>query len=163
MGDGYEPVSAIADRYEGTINAWNGYWGTRSDVLVAINGSYYDLETGVAEDGLVQSGWYASQFNDLGGTSGLAWKSDRSLFIGACVYHREGSQFTRNVTEGSSLPVDGVNRKVRNGEVILLTPQFGTRSFGADPEPHMCSYAALMKPANSGWGLIGRDLSSGWN
>jgi len=132
VGEGYEPLSAIANRYEDTINAWSGYWGTRSDVLVAINGSYYDLETGVAEDGVIQSGWYASQFNDLGGTSGLAWKRDRSLFVGSCVYHREGSQFVRNVTEGVSLPLDGVNHKMRNGEIILLTPQFGTRSYGGD-------------------------------
>lgn len=132
VGDGFETVSAIANRYEGTINTWNGYWGTRSDVLVAINGSYYDLETGVAEDGVIQSGWYASQFNDLGGTSGLAWKRDRSLFIGSCVYHRDGTQFVHNVTEGTHLSIDGVNREVRKGEIALLTPQFGTRSFGGN-------------------------------
>lgn len=132
VGEGFETVSAIANRYEDTINTWNSYWGTRSDVLVAINGSYYDLETGVAGDGVIQSGWYASQFNDLGGTSGLAWKRDRSVFIGSCVYHRNGSQFVRNVTEGIRLPIDGVNRKVRNGEIILLTPQFGTHSYGGD-------------------------------
>ena len=37
---------------------------------------------------MVQSGWYAKRFDDLGGGSGFAWKLDRSAFIGECVDHR---------------------------------------------------------------------------
>lgn len=157
VGDGFETVSGITDRYEDTISTWKGYWGTRSDVVAAINGSYYDLETGIADDGVIQSGWYISQFHDLGGLSGLVWKSDRSLFIGSCVYHREGTQFVRNVTEGTKLPFDGVNRAVRKGEVILLTPQHGTRSFGGDFTEvliEMTQPAGLLPGSKSSVGVV---------
>lgn len=157
VGDGFETVSSIANRYDGTINTWNGYWGTRSDVVAAINGSYFDLETGIADDGVIQSGWYVSQFHDLGGLSGLVWKNDRSLFIGSCVYHREGSQFIRNVTEGTELALDGLNRNVRKGEVILLTPQFGTRSFGGSFTEvliEMTQPAGLLPGSKSSIGVV---------
>ena len=142
--EGYETVSGIAQDYEDTLNAWGGYWGNRSDVVVAINGSYFDLENGIAKDGLIQSGWYAHKFNDLGGSTGLAWKEDRSLFIGACAYHTDRVMFFKNVTTGKKFPVDRINNEVREDQIMLLTPQFGEKSFG---EGHTEVLIEMMQPA----------------
>jgi hypothetical protein len=128
--EGHEAVSGIAERYEDTINTWGGYWGNRSDVVVAINGSYFDLESGIAGDGLIQSGWYAHLFNNLGGTTGLAWKQDRSLFIGSCAHYNDRVMYLRNITTGKKFPLNKINNEVREDQIMLLTPQFGERSFG---------------------------------
>jgi hypothetical protein len=130
--EGYEAVSGIAERYEDALNTWGGYWGNRSDVVVAINGSYFDLESGIAPDGLIQSGWYAHMYNDLGGSTGLAWKYDRSIFIGSCAYHNDRIMNFTNLTTGGKHPINKINNEVREDQIILLTPQFGERSFGSD-------------------------------
>src|SRR3990170_4304322 len=84
---GRETVSSQSARYDQAINFWGQSWGSRNDVIVAINGSFEELEADVPASGQIHSGWYAKQFDDLGGGSGFSWKLDRSAFIGQCVYH----------------------------------------------------------------------------
>ena len=50
-------VREIAERAQGTLTAWKGGWGTRSDVAVAINGAFFNTETGELSAGMVESGW----------------------------------------------------------------------------------------------------------
>jgi hypothetical protein len=161
--EGHEAVRGIAARYEDTLNTWNGHWGTRSDVVVAINGSYYDMQSGIAEDGLIQSGWYVSKYNDLGGSTGLAWKSDRSLFMGVCAHHQESKQFITNFTTGKRLPLDRINHEVREDQIMLLTPQFGPRSFGeghTEVLVEMTEPAGLLPGSKSAVGIV-RDVYDG--
>jgi hypothetical protein len=162
--EGYQTVSGIAERSEDTINAWGGYWGNRSDVIVAINGSYFDLESGIAKDGLIQSGWYAYMFNDLGGSTGLAWKQDRSLFVGACAYHNDRVMYFRNITTGNKFPVDRINNEVREDQIMLLTPQFGERSFGrghAEVLIEMTRPAGMLPGKESAVGIVREVLDDG--
>lgn len=158
--EGYQTVSGIAEHYEDTLNTWDGHWGPRSDVIVAMNGSYFDLESGVAEDGLIQSGWYVSQYNDVGGSSGLAWKEDRSIFIGECAYHSPKNQFVRNISTGKRFPLDKINHKVREDQIMLLTPQFGPLSFGSGHTEvlvEMTQPAGLLADGESAVGVV-RDV-----
>ena len=121
---GKETVSGMAARYDQAINAWGGTWGARNQVVAAINGSFFEMDTGVS-DGVIQSGWYVKQYNDLGGGSGFAWKQDRSAFIGECIHHRPEKQVLTNLSRGNTLIFDGVNLPHnKNHMPIIYTPQF---------------------------------------
>ena len=97
LSEGKETVSSMFARYDQALNFWGGSanppnWGMRNQAVVAINGSYYDIYTGVPQGGQVQAGWYAKRYDDLGGWSGFTWKLDRSALIGECVDHSTDRQ-----------------------------------------------------------------------
>ena len=132
---GKESVSQMAARYNQAINYWGQApltptWGSRNDVIVAINGSYYDIPSGNPWSGMVQSGWYAKRFDDLGGSSGFAWKLDRSAFIGECVDHPGDSDDQPDwkqlitYTDGFSQTFQGINITRTNHTLIVFTPQY---------------------------------------
>jgi len=99
-------------------------------VIVAINGSYYDIPSGNPWSGMVHSGWYAKRFDDLGGSSGFAWKLDRSAFIGECVDHPGTEDTDPNwkqlitYTDGYSQTFQGINITRTNWTRVLFTPQY---------------------------------------
>jgi len=127
--DGLETVAQMAIRYDGSLSTWENSWGARNEVLVAINGSFHDTETGRPFGGFMQSGWYVRRYDHLGGPSGLTWTRDRELFLGGCLSHPEDDQRLINLTRGTSLRLGGLNR--RGGEeVLLLTPHFDPFSPG---------------------------------
>lgn len=153
LSGGVETVSGMAQRYEQSLSAWAAPtsdqdpslspisdrprpadpvfkpWGARNDVVIAINGTFYNTETGVTSGGLVHSGWYAKAFPDHGGGSGFAWGWDRSAFIGECVFHPQSRQRLTNLTTGKSIEIDDINFRERGQKTILFTPQFDTESF----------------------------------
>jgi hypothetical protein len=132
---GKESVSQMASRYDQAINYWGQApltptWGSRNNVVVAINGSYYDVPSGNPWSGMVHSGWYAKRFDDLGGSSGFAWKLDRSAFIGECVDHPGDSDLDPDwkqlitYTDGYSQTFQGINITRTNHTRVLFTPQY---------------------------------------
>jgi hypothetical protein len=134
---GKESVSQMASRYDQAIGYWGQSpltptWGSRNDVIVAINGSYFDIPSGNPWSGMVQSGWYAKRFDDLGGSSGFAWKLDRSAFIGECVDHPGTNDTDTNwkqlitYTDGYSQTFQGINITRTNHTRVLFTPQYDT-------------------------------------
>ena len=66
---GLETVRGMAARYDDAISFWGQTWGNRSNILIAVNGSYFG-GSDTPENGMVQSGWYAKRFTDLGGGHG---------------------------------------------------------------------------------------------
>jgi hypothetical protein len=128
LSGGTETVSGMASRYDGAINYWDQIWGNSNQVVVAINGFYYDWFSGVPQQGQVHSGWYAKLFDECqSGTvsgSGLSWKLDRSLFIGESstnpkreiLYYRDNSVFYQEF--------GGINVPRGEDQFILYTPQF---------------------------------------
>ena len=177
LSGGMETVGDMANRYEQSISAWAPSqedsesfhfplrrqskpsepvyqpWGSRNDVVVAINGTFYYTDTGVTIGGFLHSGWYAKPFGNLGGGSGFAWGQDRSTFIGECVYHPPHKQLITNLSTGRTLQFDGINFPRDGQRVILYTPQFDrdsqqgenntevlielTRTLGIRPYPDM--------------------------
>jgi hypothetical protein len=125
IGAGKETVSQIAPRYEQAINTWGGTWGSRNHVVVAINGSFYNTSTGVPRSGIVHSGVYTKWYGNLGGSSGFAWTLDRQAFIGQCVYHRPEKQVLTYLASGTTQPINGVDVRGENDDLILLTPDSG--------------------------------------
>ena len=128
LARGLEPVSQMAARYDQAINYWGQApytptWGSRNDVVVAINGSYYSFTTTLIQSGMVQSGWYVKRFDNLGGGSGFAWKLNRSAFIGECVKHLPDKQLVKyadNVTQ----QIQGINVERTDDTLIVYTPQY---------------------------------------
>jgi hypothetical protein len=128
LARGLEPVSQMAARYDQAINYWGQApytptWGSRNDVVVAINGSYYSFTTTLIQSGMVQSGWYVKRFDDLGGGSGFAWKLNRSAFIGECVLHRPDRQLV-SYADHVTQPFQGINVKRTDDTLIVYTPQY---------------------------------------
>jgi hypothetical protein len=127
-----ESVSQMASRYDQAINYWGQApltptWGSRSNVIVAINGSYFDKVSGNPWSGMVQSGWYAKRFDDLGGSSGFGWKLDRSAFIGECVYHRPEKQLI-TYSDAYSQTFKGINITRTTDSLVVFTPHFDTNT-----------------------------------
>jgi hypothetical protein len=124
LSGGSETVREQAARYDQALNAWGGEWGERNRVVVAINGSFFDTETGVPWSGQLQSGWYAKRFSDRQNSSGFVWTRERQAFVGACVVHRPGRQVVTLSRTGETFPFDGINVPRGENDLILYTPQY---------------------------------------
>lgn len=92
-----QKVTSMAAIYDEAINYWGQSWGQRNHVVAAINGGFFDLNSGLIQGGQIQDGWYAKRFGDYGsnggGGSGFAWKLDHSVFMGQCVNHVPAKQY----------------------------------------------------------------------
>jgi len=128
ISGGTERVSDMFRRYDQTINYWNGKWGNRNKVIAAINGFFFDKDTGIPWQGQVQSGWYVKRFDDFESGSGIAWKMDRNIFIGGCVVHRPAKQFAIFFPGEEKLQIDGINIPRKENSLILYTPQFDSNT-----------------------------------
>ncbi|OGN90849.1 MAG: hypothetical protein A2Y88_00095 [Chloroflexi bacterium RBG_13_48_10] len=133
LTDGREAVSGMVARYDQALNFWGGVikppsWGTRNKVVVAINGSYFDLSNGIPQGGQVQSGWYVKRFDDLGGWGGFAWKLDRSAFIGECIDHIPEKQFVTYPATAIIQLIADVNNPRGANELVIFTPQYNSQT-----------------------------------
>ena len=118
---GTETVSKIAKRYDGAVNAWGGAWSGTNQVWVAINGSYFDMDTGEPFGGIIQSAQYELKYADLHGLSGLMFKQDRSVFVGGCAVYPEEKQRVTNVSTGEWVGIDDINNLSPGDESVLYT------------------------------------------
>jgi uncharacterized protein YraI len=136
LASGRESVSEMFSRYDQAINFWGGGaspidWGMRNQVVVAINGSYFDWNTGEPQGGQVQAGWYAKRYDNFGGWSGFVWKLDRSALIGECVTHLPDRQTVTFMSSGNIQKIEGINKSRGQNAFILYTPQYSD-STGTD-------------------------------
>jgi hypothetical protein len=133
---GRETISAMAARYNQTINYWGENWGNRSRVVVTINGFYFNLGSGRPFSGQVQSGWYAQRFSDYVGDTGFAWTLYRDAFIGKCVFHTPRDQFLTVLRSGETRKIDAINLPRGMDELVLYTSQYdaatGTNNNGVE-------------------------------
>ena len=137
LNGGLETVRQMAERYQGAIGNWNEDWGSRNRVVVAINGSYYNPDTGVPLGGQVHSGWYAKRFEDRQTSASFAWTLERQPFIGGCIAHRPARQVITFLPGGQTLPFSGINVPRLEDQLVLYTPQYGATTQqlpGASPQ-----------------------------
>jgi hypothetical protein len=124
----------MAAREDDSINFWPdledtnalGSWGKRSEVVVAINGSFLE-ERGslLPQNGMVKSGWFLKQFDDYLGWSGFALTLDGNAFIGDCVFQPADKQLIRFST-GLTMEMDGINQAAPDpAETIVYTYHIG--------------------------------------
>jgi hypothetical protein len=129
LARGFESVSGMAGRYDQAINYWGQSWGSRNNVVVAINGMFYDIQTGVPRSGQIQSGWYAKRFDNVSGESGFAWTLNGGAFIGRCVTHPPQKQLIQKISTGESFTFDGINIPRPSDKTILYTPQYDDHTY----------------------------------
>jgi hypothetical protein len=149
LSGAFERMSDQASRYDQALNYWgqggDGAWGGRNRVVVAINGSYFDGYTGIAQQGVFHSSWYAKRFDfcqsgSVSG-SGFAWRLDRTPFIGGPVSHPADKQVVTYITDQALLdpavdlyPLDqtqefqGINVLIEEDQLILYTPQWDSQT-----------------------------------
>ncbi|MEK6587264.1 MAG: phosphodiester glycosidase family protein [Chloroflexota bacterium] len=130
--EGIEGVSGMALRQDNSVIPWDGSWNALGQVVVAINGIFYDPSTGVPETGMIQSGWYIKRFDDLGGGSGCAWKSDASAFIGGCAYHQRDRQLISFINRGTKMEILGINVGQSSDGIVIFTPQYDAHTHTSD-------------------------------
>lgn len=126
--NGRQAVSGMAALYDDSINYWGQSWGSRSHVVAAINGDYFDYGTNLPAGGQISSAWYAKRFGDWGGYSGFAWQLDRDVFIGGCVRHIASKQKVAYPATGHDQNLNNINTARGANELILYTPQFGSNT-----------------------------------
>ena len=169
LSEGLESVKGMVARYNQALNYWGGSsdpptWGIRNQVVVGINGSYFDYETGIPQGGQVQSGWYTKRYDDYGGWSGFAWKLDRSAFIGECVYHRPEKQLVSYPATAATQQIAGVNTPRGTNQLILFTPQYnsqtGTDDSGVEVLVEMVRPTMILPTPNYASGVV-RQISVG--
>ena len=132
LSGGLETVREQALRYDQAINYWSESWGARNQVVVAINGSFYDPDTGIPWSGMLHSGWYAKRFEDRQNASGFAWTLGRQAFVGGCVMHRAGKQLITFLSDNEMLNFNGINIIRGKNELIIYTPQYDASTLTGD-------------------------------
>jgi hypothetical protein len=160
---GRETVSGMVQRYDGAINSWGREWGNTNEVVVAINGSYFDLDTGVPESGVIHSGSYAKRFDDLGGGSGFIWRMDRSAHIGQCVDHPPERQLLTLIESSQEMEIAGINVRPRTDELVMFTPEGSPWTLGgSDVEVlvELLSAPAILFPPRMSIGVV-REIREG--
>lgn len=135
LSHGRETVREIANRYDDTLGYWGEKWGVRNKVVVAINGYYFNQETGLPWRGQVQSGWYIKRFDNFESGSGIVWKLNGDIFIGGCVSHPASKQLL-SFENNQFQEFDGINEVRGDDEMIIYTPHYsattGTDNTGVE-------------------------------
>ena len=124
LSGGVETVHAMAERLDGAINYWDEQWGKTNQVVVALNGYFYDTETGVPWSGQIQSTNYIKRFEDLHSGSGFVWTLGQDFFIGGCVRHQPGKQRIIHLPTNQSQSFDGINIPRGENQMIIYTSHF---------------------------------------
>lgn len=158
LSGGLEIVRSQANRYDGALNFWGettiphteGAWGTRSHVVVAINGTF-TLPPDYQQpwEGQVSSGWYAWRFQDSAARNAFVWKTNRDVFIGDCVRHPETKQVI-TYDDTKTQYINGVNVPRMTDQLILYTSHYdrdtGTDGSGVEVLVELTRPAMLVYP-----------------
>ncbi len=128
---GRETVSSMFESYDQALNSWGisadpNEPGTRNQAVVGINGTFFDMATGVPDGGIVQDGWYVKRYDKLGGWGGFAWKLDRTEFISECLDNQTQKQFVTDPATGQTQEISWVNVPRVHNKLVLYTPQYDT-------------------------------------
>lgn len=127
-------VSQMATMYDEAINYWgegpgHNYWGTRNDVVVAINGDGFDglAQFGVPTGGQMISGWYAKRFGEFS-TPGMAYTLNRYVFMGGYINHPSNKNLVTYPTLGQNQTINGINIERESDKLIIYTPHYNTNT-----------------------------------
>jgi hypothetical protein len=128
LSGGLEPVSDQAARYDQALSHWGGAWGGRYKVIAAVNGGFFNTDSGFPTGGLSHNGWYARRFDDRQTAGGFAWRSDRQAFVVECIIQRPGKQRIILLETNESISYDGINNPPEDNQLVIYTPQFGSHT-----------------------------------
>ena len=123
MKVGRETVPDMAARHNDTITPD----GSRYAVKVAINGDYFNGNTGVPLEGQIMSGWFVKRFGEDAGLSGLVWTADRRCFLGGSVENR-GALQSVVFADSAQMKINQLNEPRGKDALALYTPQFAANT-----------------------------------
>jgi len=132
ISGGVETVRAMAEQMDEVINYWDEEWGKTNQVVAAVNGYFYDTETGIPWSGQIKSANYIKRFDDLHSGSGLAWTLDRNFFIGGCVRHQPGKQRIIHLPTNQTQTFDGINIPRGEDQLIIYTSDYDATTLTQD-------------------------------
>lgn len=127
-----ETVSNMASRYHEALNTWEGTWGGRNQVVAAINGNFFNPDSGAPDGGQVQSGELRGWVGLPVGVVSFGLTLDRQVHLGQCVYLPPDKARLTLLSSGLSLPIDGFNIPPERLELVVYTPQFTRESPGRE-------------------------------
>lgn len=120
INGGAEIVRSQATRYDDAVTYWGYDWGKRNDVIVAINGDFWNTSTAVPAGGQIITGWYSKDINPsyyfyytLDGRASISQASLAQLRV---TFPASGTQVT----------IDDVNRARSTNELILYNPHYAS-------------------------------------
>jgi len=155
LSEGTETVLGMTIRYDQTINYWKKTWGNRSQVVVAINGYFFNNQSyqgpiGVPWSGQIHSGWYAKRYDDYTGNAGFTWTLNRNAFIGDCVYHAASKQKVSFERTSFQPNLQATNVLREDEGLILYTPQYdnNTRTSSTAGEPVLEILIEMTRPTS---------------
>ena len=125
LGGGLETVRDQALRYDQALSYWDGEWGARYLVVAAINGGFFDPQSGLLSNGMVQSGWYTRRFENRQTVGGFAWRLDRQAIVTECLVSAPGKQQVVLLKSKKTTPFDGTNILRDKDQLVIYTPQYG--------------------------------------
>lgn len=117
ISGGRETVRNQAARYDDTIGYWHQDWGRRYDVVVAVNGDFFNLTTGVPHGGQVIGGWLVKPFE----STSFRWSMQRQAVLNSALH---SSVRVTYVSTATSQTIDGINRDRGADELVMYTPQY---------------------------------------
>lgn len=151
LSGGTERVSGQADRYDDAIGYWFEDWGRRNDVVVAINGDFWNTDTGVPLSGQVHSGWFAKQYT----SPAFAWTMGRIPMI---AYGYTNPQMVTYFGSGVTQGLDGINRSRDSDDMVLYTPQYdsdtNTDNSGVEVLVEMGRPNLMLPSTDPAWGYV---------
>lgn len=158
-----EVVSSMASRNDGALSWWGGEWGATNDVVVAVNGDFWNTSNGVPWGGLFHSGWYAKNVNTSWGGAQFAWTTSRVPFISGCV-ETAAHVLKVGVEGGLTLVVDALNTQRVPDSLVLYTPQWaattGTDSTGVEVLVELKQPLLALAPGSTHKGTV-REIRQG--
>jgi hypothetical protein len=125
LGGGLETVRDQTLRYDQALSYWDGEWGARYQVVAAINGGFFDPQSGLLANGMIQSGWYAQRFENRQTVGGFAWRMDRQAIVTECLVSPPGKQQLVLLKSKKTTPFDGINIPREKDQLVIYTPQYG--------------------------------------
>ncbi|HOB74335.1 MAG TPA: phosphodiester glycosidase family protein [Phycisphaerae bacterium] len=125
---GLERVTDQAARYDDAINYADQIWGQRNDIVVAINGDFWNTSTNRPTGGQIQSGWYCWRFPQFGGWSGMGWTTNRYPFMGGCLHHPPSDQLIHYLGTGASDTFTGINEARGSNSLIIYTHHYDSHT-----------------------------------
>jgi hypothetical protein len=85
--------------------------------------------TGASVTGAIaHGGWQAKEYDAWGGFSGFGWKTNRTPFIGGCVWQKPADQFATLQPSGTQINIDGINIARASGAFVIYTPQYNVKT-----------------------------------
>jgi hypothetical protein len=155
LSEGIETVLGMTIRYDQTINYWDKTWGNRSQVVVAVNGYFFNNQPyqgpiGVPWSGQIHSSWYSKRYDDYIGNAGFTWTLSREAFIGDCVYHPASKQKVSFERSSYQPNLQATNVLREDERLILYTPQYdnNTRTTSTAGEPVLEILVEMTRPTS---------------